>query len=184
MYYYGTICLNIAKDLFSYKIPSANNLQLDKGNDGDKISIKQFSGDIIVDTYADENRKTKAKIWHYLLRNKTRVAQRALLGIRGPLVREVILEFYSTFRIREGVLDLDANDTFQEPLRRLCHRLIAFSTAGRGQTPEKVTTTDLFYPRSMDEGTTHVGATAGAAHVDPEAAQEGVQANTALVQTP
>ncbi|GJX09619.1 hypothetical protein Tco_0199478 [Tanacetum coccineum] len=142
----------------------------------------------------------------------TSYAWRALLGIRGPLVREVILEFYSTFRIREGVLDLDANDTFQfqlfpsytfikEPLRRLCHRLIAFSTAGRGQAPEKVTTTDLFYPRSMDEGTMaltmeghglttididelHVGATAGAAHVDPEAAQEGVQANPTPVQTP
>ncbi|GJW50232.1 hypothetical protein Tco_0091583, partial [Tanacetum coccineum] len=39
----------------------------------------------------------------------------------------------------------------RDPLRRLCHRLIAFSIAGRGQTTEKVTTTDLFYLRSMDE---------------------------------
>ncbi|GJW35548.1 hypothetical protein Tco_0058468 [Tanacetum coccineum] len=41
----------------------------------------------------------------------------------------------------------------REPLRRLCHRLIAFTIAGRGQAPKKVTTTDLFYLRSMDEGT-------------------------------
>nr|GEW86530.1 hypothetical protein [Tanacetum cinerariifolium] len=30
------------------------------------------------------------------------------------------------------------------PLRRLCHRLIAFTIARRGQTPMKVTTTDLY----------------------------------------
>ena len=40
----------------------------------------------------------------------------------------------------------------REPLRRLCHRLIAFTLAGRGQEPEKVTTTDLFYMRSMMRG--------------------------------
>ncbi|GJZ26224.1 hypothetical protein Tco_0570477 [Tanacetum coccineum] len=39
-----------------------------------------------------------------------------------------------------------------DPLRRLCHRLIAFSIFGRGQAPEKVAATDLFYLRSMDEG--------------------------------
>ncbi|GKF40728.1 hypothetical protein Tco_0124070 [Tanacetum coccineum] len=40
----------------------------------------------------------------------------------------------------------------RDPLRRLCHRLIAFSIAGRGRAPKKVTTTDLFFLRSMDEG--------------------------------
>ncbi|GJY38638.1 hypothetical protein Tco_0425002 [Tanacetum coccineum] len=40
-----------------------------------------------------------------------------------------------------------------DPLRRLCHRLIAFNFSGRGQTPKKVTATNLFYLRSMDEGT-------------------------------
>ncbi|GKB44625.1 hypothetical protein Tco_0889567, partial [Tanacetum coccineum] len=41
-----------------------------------------------------------------------------------------------------------------DPLRRPCHRLITFSISGRGRAPEKVATTDLFYLRSMDEGTT------------------------------
>ncbi|GKC24011.1 hypothetical protein Tco_1026161 [Tanacetum coccineum] len=41
----------------------------------------------------------------------------------------------------------------KEPLRRMCHRLIAFTIAGRGQAPEKVTTTDLYYLRSMEERT-------------------------------
>ncbi|GJV17596.1 hypothetical protein Tco_1362919 [Tanacetum coccineum] len=44
--------------LFSYKIPPAINLQLDKGNDDDKIGVKQFSRNIFVDTYGDENVET------------------------------------------------------------------------------------------------------------------------------
>ncbi|GKD67276.1 hypothetical protein Tco_1309384 [Tanacetum coccineum] len=38
----------------------------------------------------------------------------------------------------------------QDPILRLCHRLIASSIAGRSQTPDKVTPTDLFYLRGMD----------------------------------
>ncbi|GJU98953.1 hypothetical protein Tco_1328224 [Tanacetum coccineum] len=118
-----------------------------------------------------------------------------LLGIRGLLVREIILEFFSTFRFREGLHTVKEMETdgfrayweaglrviaskaelayywtrissggdflgstpsytlIREPLRRLCHRLIAFTISGRGQAPEKVTTTNLFYLRSIDEGT-------------------------------
>ncbi|GJU82062.1 hypothetical protein Tco_1284427 [Tanacetum coccineum] len=95
----------------------------------------------------------------------------------------------------------------REPLRRLCHCLIAFTIAGRGQAPEKVTTIDPYYLRSIDEGTVNVpyllalylfriafedlvvrdltmidmdelvGAAAGAAHVDLKVAEEGVQAD-------
>ncbi|GJW11217.1 hypothetical protein Tco_1577044 [Tanacetum coccineum] len=38
----------------------------------------------------------------------------------------------------------------------LCHRLIACSIAGRSQTPEKVTVTDLFYLRGMDVGSVNI----------------------------
>lgn len=41
----------------------------------------------------------------------------------------------------------------RETMRHLCHRLIALTIAERGQSPEKVTSTDLFFLRSMDEGT-------------------------------
>ncbi|GJX10479.1 hypothetical protein Tco_0200338 [Tanacetum coccineum] len=44
----------------------------------------------------------------------------------------------------------------QDPVRRLCHRMIAYSISGRGQAPEKVTGIDLFYLRSMDRETTNV----------------------------
>ncbi|GKG40153.1 hypothetical protein Tco_0466930, partial [Tanacetum coccineum] len=38
----------------------------------------------------------------------------------------------------------------RDPLRRLCHRLITHTIAGRGQAPEKVTSTNLYFLRSMD----------------------------------
>ncbi|GJW21375.1 hypothetical protein Tco_0031997 [Tanacetum coccineum] len=44
----------------------------------------------------------------------------------------------------------------RDPVRRLCHRMIAYSIFGRGQAPEKVTDIDLFYLRSMDRGTTNI----------------------------
>ncbi|GKA05196.1 hypothetical protein Tco_0684316 [Tanacetum coccineum] len=154
-------------------------------------------------------------------------AWRRLFEIQGPLVCEFMLEFLSTCRISDMVLELDVVDTLcfqlggarrsmswrqfilalglntaeemagdgfdgywadslreiatkadvsgywsriasdgnflemvpsytsiRDPLRRLCHKMIAVSISGRGQAPEKVTATDLFYLRSMDEGTT------------------------------
>ncbi|GJU94282.1 hypothetical protein Tco_1319038 [Tanacetum coccineum] len=39
----------------------------------------------------------------------------------------------------------------RDPLRRLCHRLIAHTIARRGQTPKKVTRTDLYFLRNIDQ---------------------------------
>ncbi|GKC40060.1 hypothetical protein Tco_1052444 [Tanacetum coccineum] len=100
---------------------------------------------------------------------------RWLFDIRGPLVHELILEFFSTFRFGDVVLELDTAGALQfqlggikissagdflgtapsyimirDPILRLCHRLITCSIAGRSQAPEKVTVTDLFYLRVMD----------------------------------
>ncbi|GKE87197.1 hypothetical protein Tco_1564672 [Tanacetum coccineum] len=44
----------------------------------------------------------------------------------------------------------------QDPMRRLCHRMISCIISGRGQAPEKVIGVDLFYLRSMDQGTANV----------------------------
>nr|GEY38677.1 hypothetical protein [Tanacetum cinerariifolium] len=89
-------------------------------------------------------------------------AWRALFGICRPLVQELILELFSTFRIAKGVLDLDAAKTIQFQLGGLRHRItwrqfilaLGLHTAEEmgSDTPGKVTTTSLFYLRSMDEG--------------------------------
>ncbi|GKE74151.1 hypothetical protein Tco_1536192 [Tanacetum coccineum] len=44
----------------------------------------------------------------------------------------------------------------RDPILRLCHRLIACSTAGRSHAPEKVTVADLFYLRGMDVGSVNI----------------------------
>nr|GEV11422.1 hypothetical protein [Tanacetum cinerariifolium] len=44
----------------------------------------------------------------------------------------------------------------QDPVRRLCHMMIAYSISGKGQAPEKVIGVDLFYLCNMDSGTTNV----------------------------
>ncbi|GJW95524.1 hypothetical protein Tco_0175196 [Tanacetum coccineum] len=94
----------------------------------------------------------------------------------GPLVREFILEFLSTLKFGEVLLDLDAPGTIQRDIStdgdflghppsytlirdsvlRLCHRMMAHSIAGRSQAPEKVTVTDLFYLRGLDVGSVNI----------------------------
>ncbi|GJS03641.1 hypothetical protein Tco_0320149 [Tanacetum coccineum] len=106
-------------------------------------------------------------------------------GLSGPLVHELILEFFSMFRFGEVVLDLDTTGALQLQLRglrrhirisstgdflgtapsytsirdlmiRLYHRLIACNIVGRSQEPEKVTVTDLFYLRGRDVGSFNI----------------------------
>ncbi|GKC09844.1 hypothetical protein Tco_1001454 [Tanacetum coccineum] len=100
-------------------------------------------------------------------------AWRRLFEIQGPLLGEA----RRTMTWRQFILDLGlqtveemAEDGFEaywlgstrvipnkgDPVRRLCHRLISFNISGRAQVPEKLTATDLFNLRSMDEGTTNV----------------------------
>ncbi|GKC93355.1 hypothetical protein Tco_1158797, partial [Tanacetum coccineum] len=44
----------------------------------------------------------------------------------------------------------------RDPVRRLCHRMIAYNISSRGQAPKKVTDVDLFYLRSIDRRITNV----------------------------
>ncbi|GJR02519.1 hypothetical protein Tco_0525503 [Tanacetum coccineum] len=44
----------------------------------------------------------------------------------------------------------------QDPVRRLCHMMIAYSISSRGHAPKKVTGIDLFYLHNMDRKTTNV----------------------------
>ncbi|GKF24838.1 hypothetical protein Tco_0080732, partial [Tanacetum coccineum] len=92
----------------------------------------------------------------------------------------------------------------KEPLRRMCHRLVAFSIVGRGQTPEKVffrgkqgAKMSVVYcmfrsvlwsdhrvePPDIDSGERQQDrAVARAAHIDPEVAQEGAPADPTPIQ--
>ncbi|GKD90275.1 hypothetical protein Tco_1365782 [Tanacetum coccineum] len=99
----------------------------------------------------------------------TSQAWRRMFDIRGSLVHELILEFFSTFRFGQAILDLDTPGVLQFQLggarRRMCwrefilalglHTEVEMQTARFG-APEKVTVTDLFYLRGIDVGSVNV----------------------------
>nr|GFC30303.1 hypothetical protein [Tanacetum cinerariifolium] len=70
-----------------------------------------------------------------------RIYRREIFDIRGSLVHELILEFFSAFRFGKAILDLDTPGALQfqlgevrrDPMLRLCHRLIACSITRRSQ---------------------------------------------------
>nr|GEV30855.1 hypothetical protein [Tanacetum cinerariifolium] len=95
---------------------------------------------------------------------------RELLRIHGPLVREVILEFFSTLR---------------EPLRRLCHRLIALTILGRDELIrlricERLV--DVVTWVTLGPKRQQVRAAGGDTKIHPEAPQEHVPAGQEGVQ--
>ncbi|GJR34638.1 hypothetical protein Tco_1210322 [Tanacetum coccineum] len=119
-------------DIFPFNIIHPDDLKSKKDNDDNEIDIIQSSGGIIAE----------AKIWlfHHMIRGTntldlmaerlsarmlmehrnaqevslfTSRAWRRLFDIRGPLVYELILEFFSTFRFGKAILDLDTPGALQ-----------------------------------------------------------------------
>ncbi|GJX00472.1 hypothetical protein Tco_0184385 [Tanacetum coccineum] len=76
--------------------------------------------------------------------------------------------------------------TIRDPMLRLCHRLIACSIAGRSQTPEKVTSTNLLYLQGIPEIRRQPVAMVGGPEIAKGApnVDEGAQAVPAPVQAP
>ncbi|GJX43596.1 hypothetical protein Tco_0869170 [Tanacetum coccineum] len=97
-------------------------------------------------------------------------AWRRLFQIRAPLLegarpRMTWIQFILALGLHTEEEMAEAGDFLghapsyvfiRDPVRRLCHRMIACSISGRGQAPEKVTGVDLFYLCSMDRGTANV----------------------------
>ncbi|GKA64328.1 hypothetical protein Tco_0763934 [Tanacetum coccineum] len=186
-------------NLFPFNIIRPDDLKLEKDNNDNDIDIIQSSeGNEITHSlyvpfgipfdpkryykdgdYAMMSRRPRMRMEH---RDDAGVAlftsqaEGRLFDTKGSLVRELILEFLSTLRFREVLLDLDAPDTIQFQLFRATRRLswrqfilalglhtwkemesLDFtSIAGRSQAPEKVTMTDLFYLRGLDVGSVNV----------------------------
>nr|GEU83530.1 hypothetical protein [Tanacetum cinerariifolium] len=90
----------------------------------------------------------------------TNQALRKLSEVQGPLVHELILEFFSIFRNREVVLDLDTAEALQFQLgeARVSYELERDYSciAGKSQELKKVTMTYLFYLRGMDVGSVNI----------------------------
>ncbi|GKC26739.1 hypothetical protein Tco_1034033 [Tanacetum coccineum] len=72
----------------------------------------------------------------------------------------------------------------RDPVRRLCHRMIAYNISDKGQAPEKVVGVDLFYLRNMDRPERQQATAVGSHEADEAgpAAKEGAQEIPALTQ--
>nr|GEX30915.1 hypothetical protein [Tanacetum cinerariifolium] len=152
-------------DLFPFNIIYLDDLKSGKDNDDNEIDNTFFGWGEVHGVYVfdfggltgliDEGLRGRTLMEYNDAQGQsvfTSRAWRSLFEIRGPLVHELVLEFFSTFRFGEGVLDLDIATTLQfqgifctlpsytlirDPMLRLCHRLIACSIARRSQAHEK-----------------------------------------------
>ncbi|GJS20548.1 hypothetical protein Tco_0449180 [Tanacetum coccineum] len=156
-------------DLFPFNIIYPDDLKLDKGDDDNEIDMIQSSGDMALPPRDQRHQYLRMLMEHMDAQGQsvfTSRAYRRLFDIRGPLVHELIIVFFSTFRFREAVLDLDMRETdprqrgseclldrdlicggfygytpsytlIRDPMLRLCNILISCSIDGRSQAPEK-----------------------------------------------
>ncbi|GJR17014.1 hypothetical protein Tco_0965541 [Tanacetum coccineum] len=132
---YTIIC---DKNSFSYKMISINNLKTDSENDYEKVmplnSIQwhaiHMGGPLFTKLSMSTDllryeglAYTASDISQILSRVFTSQAWRRMFSTRGLLVWELILEFLSTLRFGEVLLDLDAPDTIQFQLGGARRRL-------------------------------------------------------------
>ncbi|GKA90393.1 hypothetical protein Tco_0812263 [Tanacetum coccineum] len=218
---------------FSCKIIYVDNLKMDSEDENDKVNMPSspspeptigYFDDL--DFFKDFENEFPAIVYNDLKFKSDLLNEPS---VRAPLVREFMLEFFSTCRMSDTEMGLDVADTlyFQlggakrrmtwrhfilalglhsdeemkgpgfraywsgservipdkgdlrdywmeisfdrdflgpapsyvhiiDPVRRLCHMMIACSISGRGQGAEKVTGVDLFYLRTIDRGTANV----------------------------
>ncbi|GJV82910.1 hypothetical protein Tco_1522808, partial [Tanacetum coccineum] len=123
-------------DLFPINMIYPDDLKSDNDNDDDKIDIIQSSGIWLfylevfdfggLTALMDEGLSGRMLMEYRDAQAQsifTSRAWRRLFEIRGSLVYELILEFFSTFRFGEAVLDLDAAGALQFQLGGVRHRV-------------------------------------------------------------
>ncbi|GJU82618.1 hypothetical protein Tco_1284983 [Tanacetum coccineum] len=138
------------KDSFSYKLILVNDWKSESVNDHVEINTESCSENIDIKPMDSMRHALTDRLRMVYTRAEGHVlftidTWRRLFKIWGPLVCRARRSM--TWRV------VPSYTSIRDPLMRLCHRLITVSISGRGQAPEKLTATDLFYLRSMDEGT-------------------------------
>ncbi|GJT15707.1 hypothetical protein Tco_0874413 [Tanacetum coccineum] len=83
-------------DLFPFNVIHPNDLKLDEDNDDNEIDIIQSSEEMAPLPPREQRHPFLSQAWG------------RLFDTRGPLVRDLIIEFLSTLRFGEVLLDLDA----------------------------------------------------------------------------
>nr|GEZ26074.1 hypothetical protein [Tanacetum cinerariifolium] len=154
-------------DSFSYKIIYVNDLKSNADNDDGKINVKLSLENIYIEplgSVIDANDRL-ARIYNRQVHRVQvldfdvliKEMDQAMTDKPRMSFREIIskVDLYEHWTMISSAIDFlstfPSYTLIRGPLRRLCHRLIAFSITGSGQAPKKVTTTDLYYLRSMDK---------------------------------
>ncbi|GKE13639.1 hypothetical protein Tco_1417190 [Tanacetum coccineum] len=103
-------------DLLPFNIIRPDDLKSEKDNDNNVIDIIQSSNDMALPPREQRHRFLRMLMEHQDDKGVSLFTSRAcrrLFDIRGPLVHELILEFYSTFRFSQAILDLDTLGALQ-----------------------------------------------------------------------
>ncbi|GJR70898.1 hypothetical protein Tco_0016963 [Tanacetum coccineum] len=127
-------------DLFPFNIIHPNDLKSKKDNDDNKFDIIQSSGNMAPLPPREQRHSfLRYQGLEYIDADIADFEER-LFETRGPLVWELILEFLSTLRFVEVLLDLDAPDTirFQLGRARRCLRWRQFILALGLHTREEI----------------------------------------------
>ncbi|GJY05547.1 hypothetical protein Tco_0371487 [Tanacetum coccineum] len=120
-------------DLFPFNIIYPNDLKSNKDNDDNEIDMIQSSGDIAVPPGDHRHQYLRFEGLQYtegdIADYETRDRVYSLAKLRGDYlileanVHELILEFFSTFRFGEAVLDLDLSGALQFQLGKVRRRM-------------------------------------------------------------
>ncbi|GJR50659.1 hypothetical protein Tco_1401180 [Tanacetum coccineum] len=115
-------------DLLPFSIIYLDDLKSDEENDDDGIVIIQSSGDMALPPRDQRHQYlsllaviSKRLTSRMLMEHSddqgqnvfTSRAWRRLFEVRGPLIFELIMEFFSTFRFSKAIIDIDTEGTLQ-----------------------------------------------------------------------
>ncbi|GKB48955.1 hypothetical protein Tco_0899708, partial [Tanacetum coccineum] len=139
-------------NLFPFNIIHPDDLKSENNKDDNDINIIQSSEDQydVFDFGGLLDLMAEGLSGRMLMEHRD--AQGAILDLDMPRALQFQLGGFKR-RISSAGDFLGTSPSYtviQDPILRLCHRLITCSIAGRSQAPEKVTMTDLFYLRGMD----------------------------------
>ncbi|GKB38971.1 hypothetical protein Tco_0883913, partial [Tanacetum coccineum] len=146
-------------DLFSLNIIYPNDLKSDKDNDDDELDIKRSSGDVAPLPPRDQRHPWLRMCDTEMGLDVADTLCFQLGGVRHRMTWRQFILALGLHTVEEMVEDrFEAYwlGVREDPVRRLCHRMISCSISGRGQAPEKVAGINLFYLRSIDRGTANV----------------------------
>ncbi|GJT58350.1 hypothetical protein Tco_0993404 [Tanacetum coccineum] len=148
-------------DLFPFNIIYPDGLKLDKDNDDNEIDMIPSSGGDLAEMMGrrigDEMGLDVAGLHTAEEMEEDGFGAYWLGSERVILDKGDLSDYWVEISSGRDFLRGAPSYTYiRDLVRRLCHRLISYNISRRGQAPEKVTTTDLFYLRSMDRGAANV----------------------------